>query len=203
MSNDDLYHTLKARAEGDYREKGSKFLAYAFPCETEEMLKEHILALKKSHPSARHLCYAAIIGAERPEERSSDAGEPAGTAGLPILNQLLSAKLKNAAIVVVRYFGGTKLGKAGLIHAYKESARVALENASIEERLVTRAVIVHFDYPQSGAVMRFIGQIPHVVITEQEFVETCKITLAIPKSEVSNTLSLFDRLPNVHATLPD
>lgn len=203
MSSDDLYHTLKAPAAGDYREKGSKFLAYAFPCETEEILKEHIQALKKSHPSARHLCYGAVIGAERPEERSSDAGEPAGTAGLPILNQLLSANLKNAAIVVVRYFGGTKLGKAGLIHAYKESAKAALGNASIEERLVTRPLIVRFGYPDSGAVMRLVGQMPHVLVTSQEFMETCKITLSIPKSEVGNVLSLFDRLPNVHATLAD
>jgi len=203
VTDDDQYRCLLAPAVGDYRERGSKFLSYAYPCDAEEVLKAYIQALKKQHPSARHFCYGAVLGAENPEERSSDAGEPSGTAGLPILNQLLSANLKNCAIVVVRYFGGTKLGKPGLIHAYKESARAALSSARIGQRFIVRSIQLIFDYPQSGTVMRVIGQLPHARIAAQEFMERCKIVLEVPKSEVANTVYLFDRLPMVHVSPMD
>lgn len=200
MDDPDKYRTLATPSEGDYREKGSKFLAYAFPCPDEETLKTQLHTLKKQHPSARHFCYAAIIDAEHPIQRSSDAGEPSGTAGLPILNQILSARLLNTNVIVVRYFGGTKLGKPGLIHAYKESTRLALEKATITEQYITRHLEIHFDYIQSGPVMRFIGQLHDTIIIHQEFLETCKVTLAVPKSRVQDVVHLFKRLPHVHVT---
>lgn len=197
MNPADQYQTLVTPCEGDYRERGSKFLAYGCPCDSEEMLKAHIETLKKAHPSARHFCYGAVIGAERPEERSSDAGEPSGTAGLPILNQILSAELRNVCVIVVRHFGGTKLGKPGLIQAYKESTRLALDSAKITTRWITRNVDIHFGYPQSGAVMQAVEKFPNTRIVSQEFMESCKLTVAVPKSALDNALHLFDHLPDV------
>lgn len=200
MADQDNYLTLRAPSEGDYRERGSKFLAYAYPCATEEELKAHIDGLKKLHPTARHFCMGAVIGAEQPEERSNDAGEPNGTAGLPILNQILSAGLRNVCVIVVRYFGGTKLGKPGLIQAYKESALLALQAGKKVSRTVTRSIRIQFEYPESGAVMQAMDKYPGAVIEAQSFLESCEITVAVPKSSLDNALHLFDHLANVEVT---
>ena len=192
MNPEDRYKTIIKNGEGDFRDRGSKFPSCAFYCESDEQLKEHLQALKRKHPQARHFCYGAILGLETSEERSSDDGEPSGTAGLPILNQLQSAGLKNSAVVVVRYFGGTKLGKPGLINAYKESALDALRSAHIGERYISVLLMVDFPYDATGDVTRKIEQLDQSEIVEHVYEQRCSILFRVPKSTVNNALHLFD-----------
>jgi uncharacterized YigZ family protein len=193
----DSYKTIKATSEGDYRERGSKFLSVLFSCINDDSYKEQLKLIKKAHPSARHFCFASVIGVEEQEHRSSDDGEPSGTAGLPILNQILSAEITNAAIVVVRYFGGTKLGKPGLIHAYKESARLAIEVSKPVIVPITAMLSVEFGYDDTGAITRLVEQFPDSEIVNRAFDVRCTIEFTVPKSQVDNGLHLFDHLPNV------
>lgn len=197
MAVSDTYRTIKTKSEGDYRERGSKFLSYAYPCSNEDELKQHIITLKKLHPTARHFCFGAVFGVDKDEQRSNDAGEPSGTAGLPILNQILSSGLTNVAVIVVRHFGGTKLGKPGLIQAYKLSAQLALEAAKTIQVTLTDNVTVQFGYEDTGAVMRAIEQFSGATIVHQTFEQSCTIVFSIPLSSVSNALHLFDHLPHV------
>ena len=194
---EDFYHTIADPTHGDYREKGSKFLATAFPCSSEEELKSQIQSMKKDHPSARHFCFGAIFGADASEQRANDDGEPSGTAGLPILNQIISSEITNTAVVVVRYFGGTKLGKPGLIHAYKEAASLALNEVKKNKIWITEKVKIRFEYDDTGSVMRAIEQFPMAKILEQNFMQSCELIVSIPKSKVDNALHLFDHLQHV------
>ena len=150
------YHTLQGPAEGIYKEKGSKFLSFAYPVSSEMDIKEKIGTLKKIYFDARHHCFAWIIGPERNQFRAFDDGEPNHCAGDPILNQLRSRGVTNALVVVVRYFGGVKLGVSGLISAYKMAAENALNNAVIVEREVTEIMDLTFDYLTTSDVMRVI-----------------------------------------------
>jgi len=193
MTHPDQYNTILKPSEGDFRERGSKFLSYAFHAESEADIKQEIERLKKLHPTARHFCYGAVLGSER----SNDAGEPNGTAGLPILNQILSAELKNVAVVVVRHFGGTKLGKPGLIAAYKISTQLALEEAKVERLFNTSKIKFYFEYPATGPVMQAVEQMPHSKIEEQIFLESCTMVVSVPKSEVDKALHLFDHTNEV------
>src|ERR1700751_109849 len=127
----DTYLTIEKSAEGLFKDKGSKFFAYAFPIQSEEEIKQHIIDLKKQHHGARHWCYALRLGADKKLFRANDDGEPSGTAGKPILNQIISADLTDILVVVVRYFGGTLLGTSGLIAAYKNATLIALQNSNI------------------------------------------------------------------------
>jgi uncharacterized YigZ family protein len=200
MTHPDHYKTILKPSEGDFRERGSKFLSYAFHAESEADIKHEIERLKKLHPTARHFCYGAVLGSERTEERSNDAGEPNGTAGLPILNQILSAELKNVAVVVVRHFGGTKLGKPGLIAAYKLSTQLVLEEAEVVSLFNTSKIKFAFEYPATGPVMQAIEQMPHSKIEEQIFLESCTIVVSVPKSEVDKALHLFDHTNEVNVS---
>ena len=193
----DFYHTIASTTHGDYRERGSKFLATAFPCSSEEELKAFIQDLKKEHPSARHFCFGSVFGADASEQRANDDGEPSGTAGLPVLNQILSSDITNTAVVVVRYFGGTKLGKPGLIHAYKEGARLALEEIKKKKIWITEKLRIHFEYDDTGNVMRAIEQFPMAKILKQNFMESCELIVSVPQSTVDNALHLFDHLQHV------
>ena len=178
------YQTLTAWSEGVYREKGSKFLAHAFPCSSLEVLEEHLVKSRKAHPKARHHCWGCrmLIG-EEIEERSTDDGEPSGTAGRPILGQIKSFELHNAAVMVVRYFGGTKLGAAGLIRAYKLAARDALQAGKLET-IHRRA---HYEIRLGYAML------PHLLehtkrhkaeISDQNFqAENVVLKLAIPRED--------------------
>ncbi|MBL7918214.1 MAG: YigZ family protein [Bacteroidia bacterium] len=136
----DSYYTIKNKAEGIYKEKGSKFLAYAYRVNNENEIKEHLQELKKMHPSSRHVCYAYRLGADKQQYRINDDGEPSGTAGKPIFAVIQSNDLSNILIAVVRYFGGTLLGVSGLIQAYKGAAADAIAQATIEE------VFIYFQY---------------------------------------------------------
>lgn len=162
----DSYHTLAGPAEAIYKEKSSKFLAYAYPVESEEEIRTLLDALRKKYYDATHHCYAWRLGPHGETFRTNDDGEPSGTAGKPILGQLLSNELVNCLIVVVRYFGGTKLGVSGLIGAYKESAAEAIRAAEIVERTVDTVVEVEFSYLAMNDVMRVVKEEQPRVLTQ-------------------------------------
>ena len=175
----DSYHTLAGPAEAIYKEKSSKFLAYAYPVESEEEIRTLLDALRKKYYDATHHCYAWRLGPHGETFRANDDGEPSGTAGKPILGQLLSNELVNCLIVVVRYFGGTKLGVSGLIGAYKESAAEAIRAAEIVERTVDTVVEVEFSYLAMNDVMKVVKSSPELDILSQTFDNSCSMTLSM------------------------
>ena len=181
MREDDLYRTVAAPAEAACRERSSKFLAWIYPVRTEEEIREHLEALRKRFFDATHHCYAWRLGPRGEAFRANDDGEPSGTAGKPILGQLLSNELTDCLIVVVRYFGGTKLGVPGLIAAYKESAAAAIEAAQIVERTVDRIVTVDFPYVAMNDIMRVVKEL-QPRIGEQTFDNLCTLRLTIRES---------------------
>lgn len=154
-------------SEGDYREKGSKFLAFAFPCSSVEEFKSELNLTKKKYHDARHWCFGFRINPESPEVRANDDGEPSNSAGMPIYNQLLSHELWNAGVVVVRYFGGTKLGVSGLINAYKSSASEALGNAVIRTQLITQELRIEFPYKLMNDISRLIKEEELQILAEE------------------------------------
>ena len=158
MIGEGQYWTIETISEGLYKEKGSKFFSYAYPVKTEEEIKEIVKELKKQYYDARHHCYAFMLGAEQLHFRANDDGEPSNSAGNPILGQIRSANLTNILIVVVRYFGGTKLGVPGLIHAYKTAAFEAIENARIVPRDITKIIDIAFDYLAMNDIMKVIKE---------------------------------------------
>ncbi len=194
----DSYKTIQSTSEGMYKEKGSKFIAYAFPVSCEADIKDEIDKLKKEYYDARHHCYAYMLGADKKDFRANDDGEPSSTAGKPILGQILSTDLTNILIVVVRYFGGTKLGVSGLIRAYKTAAFDAISNAEIIDKTVNDIYDIHFDYLVMNDVMRIIKeeQPPQI---DQNFNLTCRITLSIRQSEVDKILERFSKIDSVKA----
>ena len=174
--------TIAEPAEAIYKERSSKFLAYAYPVESEEEVKELLDALHKEYYDATHHCYAYRLGAQGEVFRANDDGEPSGTAGKPILGQLLSADLTNCLVVVVRYFGGTKLGVSGLIQAYKESTAEVIAVSKIVEKTVDRVVDIAFSYISMNDVMRIIKE-EQPTIEEQIFDNLCSMTLAMRLSK--------------------
>lgn len=192
----DSYKTIQNTSEGIYKEKGSKFITYAFPVTCEEQIKEEIDKLRKKYYDARHHCYAYMLGADKKNFRANDDGEPSSTAGKPILGQILSSDLTNILIVVVRYFGGTKLGVSGLIHAYKAAAIDAISNAEIIEKTVNDIYDIHFDYLVMNDVMRIIKEEQPLQI-DQDFNLTCRITLSIRQSEVEKIIERFSKIDSV------
>lgn len=178
METVDHYLTIEAPVEVAMRERSSKFLSYIYPVETEEQIKEALDALRKRYFDATHHCYAWRLGPEGEQFRANDDGEPSGTAGKPILGQLLSHELTDCLIVVVRYFGGTKLGVPGLIAAYKEAAADAIEAATIIERTVDRQITVHFPYISMNDIMRVVKELQPRV-RGQEFDNLCTMHLTI------------------------
>lgn len=192
----DSYKTIQATSKGIYKEKGSKFIAYAFPVTCEEDIKNEIAILKKEYYDARHHCYAYMLGADKNDFRSNDDGEPSSTAGKPILGQILSSELTNILIVVVRYFGGTKLGVSGLIRAYKTAALDAISNAEIIEKTVNDIYDINFDYLVMNDVMRIIKEEQPLQI-DQDFNLTCRITLSIRQSEVEKIIERFSKIDSV------
>lgn len=189
----DSYLTISGPSEGLFKDKGSKFIAYAYPVETEDEIKEYLQQIKKEHYSARHHCYAWRLGADLKQFRAVDDGEPSSTAGRPILGQIQKNELTNVLIVVVRYFGGTLLGVSGLINAYREAAAAALENAEIEEQLVQVHFWVEFDYLGMNDVMKVFKdeQLPQ---KKNEFDLRCKIRSSIRESEAQR---IFEKLENI------
>lgn len=184
MSVQDTYQTVEGSAEGLFKDKGSKFIAFIFHVEKEEEIKETIQHIKKEHFSARHHCYAYRLGYYGEKYRANDDGEPSGTAGKPIHGQLLSHNLTNTLIVVVRYFGGTLLGVSGLINAYKNAAADAILNASIVTRIIENNYRLKFGYPLQNAVMKIIkDEQLEVVSASYELDCTLEIKVRINKTD--------------------
>ncbi len=174
----DSYQTIASPSEGEYKEKGSKFLAYAYPMDAESDLDGFMASLRDIHPKARHYCYAYKLGLDGTRFRANDDGEPSGTAGKPIYGQILSFGLTNVCIIVIRYFGGTKLGASGLIHAYKEASKAALDNAAIIEKYLYISYQLTFGYDHMGHIMNALKD-PDIEITTKFFEDHCVVNIQI------------------------
>lgn len=180
--------TVAGPSEGLYKELGSKFLAFVYPVTTEAEIKDRIELLKKEYFDARHHCYAWVLGKDKSRYRSFDDGEPGHSAGDPILGQIKSKNLTNVLIVVVRYFGGVKLGVGGLVQAYKTAAEEALNKAVIMEYEVTQSVILKYPYESTAEVMRLVKEFD-LLITHQEFLEECLLHAEVKQKYVDQLTS--------------
>ncbi|MEM0519557.1 IMPACT family protein [Aequorivita flava] len=190
-SEKDTYKTiLKPSKEVLFKEKGSKFFGYAFPVTSEENIKEHLDALKKQHHSARHWCYAWQLGKGYEHYRANDDGEPSNSAGMPIYGQLQSFDVTNILVVVVRYFGGTKLGVGGLIQAYKTTAQMALETCKILKRTIDESYVIKFEYPEMNTVMRIIKD-EDLKLINQKMELSCEFEIAVRKKDAERIFELF------------
>ena len=190
----DTYKTIAfASEEVLLKEKGSKFFGYAFPVSSEDQIKLHLEILRKAHFGAVHFCYAWQMGTEKISFRANDDGEPSNSAGMPIYGQIQSFDVTNVLIVVVRFFGGVKLGVGGLISAYKTTAQMALENAFIEEKTIDVHFIVAFDYKNMNKVMRVIKE-KNLEIISQKMEMSCEIEIATRKKNAENVFGTFESL---------
>lgn len=196
---EDTYKTISNPAEGLYKDKGSKFIAYAYPVTSEEQIKEIVQAIKKEHYSARHHCYAWRLGHDKLLFRANDDGEPSSTAGKPILGQIQSFDLTNILIVVVRYFGGTLLGVSGLINAYRNAALDAINQAEIVEKLVEKQLLIEFDYGVMNDVMKLFKdeKLPQV---DPQFDLRCRISTHIRLSELSRIEEGLNKIEGLKIT---
>lgn len=176
------YRTIQMASEGSYKESGSKFLAFAYPVESEQEIKEKIEHLKKKYFDATHHCFAWILGADRSRFRAFDDGEPNHSAGGPILGQIRSRNLTNLLVVVVRYYGGTKLGVGGLIQAYKLATEDVLTNACLIEKEVVKNFTLHYPYNETQEVMRLIKDY-YITVIKQEYKEDCILMGEVKLSE--------------------
>jgi len=203
LEQTDIYKTItKAGEETLYKEKGSKFFGYAFPMKTEEELTPYIDSLKQKHKSARHFCYAYQLGTETMRYRVNDDGEPSNSAGMPIYGQIQSFDITNVLVVVVRYFGGTKLGVGGLISAYKTSAKETLELCTIITKTINLQMELTFDYKNLNKVMRVIKE-KDLEIVSQKLELDCKIIIQMPKNKAEEITTIFASIYEVTlGTLP-
>lgn len=179
----DSYRTISQSSESSYKEKGSKFIGLAVPARTEEEVKEKLEEIRKTYYDARHHCYAYILGADSSQYRANDDGEPNHSAGDPILGQIKSKELTNTLVVVVRYFGGTKLGVSGLINAYKIAAAEALEKNKVVEKLITKSVMFTFPYEEMNEVMKLVSDFELEIIS-QNFEMECELRAEVIVSKV-------------------
>ncbi|HWZ14301.1 MAG TPA: YigZ family protein [Mucilaginibacter sp.] len=196
MLFDDTYRTIEKPVEGLFRDRGSKFLAFAYPITAETEIKAIVAKLKSEHPKANHHCWVMRLGIDRSVFRVNDDGEPSGTAGRPILNTLLSRNLTNIVVVVVRYFGGTLLGVPGLINAYKSATIDALDKTVVIEKTVNDVYLVEFDYPQMNDVMKIIKD-DNLNIMEQSLETNCSMRLGIRTTQVNLTLTKLNAINGV------
>lgn len=193
----DIYKTIKSPSEGTYTEKRSKFLAFAFPVSSVDEVKQLVADYQKKYYDARHVCYAYMLGAERKEFRANDNGEPSGTAGKPILGQINSNELTDILIIVVRYFGGVKLGTSGLIVAYRQAAAEAITSAEIIEKTVDEDVTFFFEYPFMNDVMRIVKE-ENPQIVAQGFDTDCSMTLRIRKDSMPRLRARLEKVSSLH-----
>lgn len=191
---DDSYKTIEKPAEGSYSEKRSKFLAYAFPVQNETEVKQRLAEIQKKHWDARHHCYAYILGPHKDAYRLNDNGEPSGTAGRPIYGQLLSKDLTNTLVVVVRYFGGIKLGVSGLQNAYKVAAREALDAAVIVERTIQETYSVTFEYVKMNDIMQILKD-PNVQVLDRQSYMQCIYTISVRQREADRITEALRKVP--------
>lgn len=199
MNEQDVYRSLASASEGFYKEKGSKFLAFAYPLSSEDEIKEKLDTLKKQYHDARHHCFAFILKPEEGREesyRANDDGEPAHSAGDPILGQIRSYELHDVLVVVIRYFGGTKLGVSGLVNAYKTAAADAISHSKIIRKTIRNDLEIRFSYEATNAVMQLIDQY-QIQIVEQEFTADCRYRLAVPRSQLNIVREQFQKIEGV------
>ncbi|MFT3702435.1 MAG: YigZ family protein [Agriterribacter sp.] len=187
MRNADFYYTLQQPGTAEFKDKGSKFLAFAYPVSSAEDCKQHLDALKKLHPKASHYCFAYRIGLDGNTHRVNDDGEPSGTAGKPIFGLIESRTLTDVLIVVVRYFGGTLLGVPGLINAYRSAAALVLQTTPVIQKAVERNYQLHFDYTMMNDIMMVIKQY-NCTILHQEIQLFCHMLVGIPQNRLDEVL---------------
>lgn len=197
---EDVFKTIEAQAEGIYKEKGSRFIALAYPVTREEEIRDIIAGLKEKYYDARHHCYAWRLGAAKTHFRANDDGEPSSTAGKPILGQIQSNDLTNILIVVIRYFGGIKLGVSGLINAYREAAADVLRNAVIIEKTVDEQLRIHFSYMVMNDVMKIVKEEEPEVL-ERHFEMECDMLLSIRQKDMPALRARLEKIESL--TFPD
>lgn len=193
----DIYYTIEKSSEGIFKDKGSKFYAFAYPVDNEEQIKEILNSIKKKYYDARHHCFAYMLGADKKKYRANDDGEPSSTAGKPVLGQIRSKNLTNILIIVVRYFGGTLLGVGGLINAYRNAAADSLANATVIKKTVKNTIAVRFNYEDMNAVMRIIKE-ENLEQIKRDFAENCLFHLSMPKSKTDH---VKERLQFIKSTI--
>ena len=192
----DVYRTIEAPSEGIYKEKGSRFISLAYPVVTEDEIREIVSRLKEKYYDARHHCYAWRLGAAKTHFRANDDGEPSSTAGKPILGQIQSNDLTNILIVVIRYFGGIKLGVSGLINAYREAAADAIANAEIIEKTVDEQIRIQFSYLAMNDVMKIVKEVAPDVL-ERNFEMACEMLLAIRQKDMPALRSRLEQVDSL------
>lgn len=193
---EDVYKTITESSKAIYTEKRSKFIAYAIPVTTVDEVKVEIDKLRKEYYDARHVCWAYMLGAERKDFRANDDGEPSGTAGKPILGQINSNELTGILIVVVRYFGGIKLGTSGLIVAYREAAAEAISEAAIIDKTVDCRIAFEFEYPFMNDVMKIVKDMEPTIIS-QSYDMDCKMTLEIRKGQFDELKGRLEKIESL------
>ncbi len=199
----DTYKTIDDPVRGIlFKEKNSKFYGYAFPVTTELAIKTQLDLIKKEHYAARHWCYAWQLGTDPIRYRANDDGEPSNSAGMPIYGQLQAFETTNILLIVVRYFGGVKLGVGGLIQAYKNTAKLTLETGIIIEKILTKSFMLSFPYPMMNIAMRIIKE-RQLTITNQQLELDCKITIAVRKKDVTAIQSLFENTHGIEISNHD
>jgi uncharacterized YigZ family protein len=196
MPDDDFYFTIESSGSAETKERGSKFIAYAYPIEDVDDFKKYFIETRNGHPKATHHCFAYRIGLDGNNFRVHDDGEPPGTAGKPILGQIDSKKLVNIAVIVVRYFGGTLLGVPGLISAYKSAAALVLQTLPSVKKNMEEEIRVEFDYTLINVIMSLVKQ-NSCRIVSQELQLFCKMNIAIPKNKAEQITGKFKGLHNV------
>lgn len=192
MEIKDTYNTIETPSEETlFKDKNSKFFGYAFPIQSEDDVKQHLEALKKKHHAARHWCYAWQLGTEKSIRfRANDDGEPSNSAGMPIYGQIQSYDVTNILVVVVRYFGGVKLGVGGLINAYRTGAKFALEASKIVEKTIDIIYLITFDYKNMNKVMRIVKE-KQIQIVNQKLEMDCQLKISVRKKDAENIFSIF------------
>ena len=193
----DSFKTIKSISTGTYSEKRSKFLAFAIPVRSVDEVKQIVAEYQKKYYDARHVCYAYMLGAERTEFRANDNGEPSGTAGKPILGQINSNELTDILVIVVRYFGGVKLGTPGLIVAYRLAAAEAISAAEVIEKTVDEDITFFFEYPFMNDVMRIVKEESPEIIS-QTYDSDCSMTLRIRKSAMPKLRMRLEKVTSLH-----
>lgn len=196
---EDSYKTIAKPAEGSYSEKRSKFLAYAFPVQSEQEVKQRLAEIQKKHWDARHHCYAYILGPHKDAYRLNDNGEPSGTAGRPIYGQLLSKDLTNTLVIVVRYFGGIKLGVSGLQNAYKVAAKEALDAAVIEERTIQEQYRVVFEYVKMNDIMQILKD-PEIQVLDRQSDMRCTYTISVRQRDADRITDALRKVAMTEVT---
>ena len=200
MEYTDIFHTIGAPAEGLYKEKGSKFIAYAFPVSDEQQIKEITARLKKEHHSARHHCFAWRLGSDLELFRVNDDGEPSGTAGRPIFGQIKQLELTDILVVIVRYFGGILLGTSGLTNAYKQAAANVLANAQIIEKVIENTIEVKFDYLAMNDFMTVLKEF-QLEMKESQFDLTCKARILVRKQLTDIVMEKLQKIDQLNAAV--